>query len=242
MQKINRIDTIDVIEDMVLSLNKEIYVTSIDEVETGLYKVYTCNTKWAQPSFSLDIDEVNYTIEDVSVNEYITISGDSTPTAESFDIYDIKFFSGSPIETSIELNKVQFGEDKLPMVYLLEPFTESYKNDALSLLDRESSLRLFFLTNTNYSDYLSLQLRKYGVSPMRNATFEFIQKVNTSHNVVNKGNIPFDIKYHNKWGVVITDKGSRRNIFDDNLSGCELEITIPLKRNMKCDNCCTNCN
>ena len=40
------------------------------------------------------------------------------------------------------------------------------------------------------------------------------------------------------FGVYVTDKGNESRIFNDNMSGVELRITLPIKKDLTCINFC----
>jgi hypothetical protein len=120
---------------------------------------------------------------------------------------------------------------KLPLVWLVESVTEE-EYGVRSNLERKSSIRVLFLDNNNPKQYQTNDYRLNVVSPMIGLKDAFIKAVlgNTLFNDLESWNTrPFT-----RLGVE-SDKGFEANILDENLSGVELSITLPIRKtNCKC--------
>jgi hypothetical protein len=87
--------------------------------------------------------------------------------------------------------------------------------------------------NWNTDDHYS-----NAIIPMRNLCFAFIEEVNnsfmfsdfTDYNLIN----------HVKFGVFTDNKGHTNNFFNENLSGVEMRVTLPVYKNIACSDAC-NC-
>ena len=56
----------DIIGRYISMISKEIKIDSIEEVSNGVYKVFTCNTKWAMVGYSAEVRQL-----DTETNEFI---------------------------------------------------------------------------------------------------------------------------------------------------------------------------
>lgn len=118
------------------------------------------------------------------------------------------------------------------MVYLLEVIEDNFLEDD-NLLDRTSDLRLFFLTEANFEDWKTDQHYLDAIEPMRSMVDFFISEVLKKSKGLGKIE-GYDVINHANFGVYTTDKGHTKKIFNDDYSGCELRITLPIKSDYSC--------
>jgi len=230
----NIVETVDIVRSLVSELNKTINIDSIVDNLDGTYTVETCDTYYLHECLKITIDAVTYTVKSVEKNVSFVIKGDVLPTATSFELPAPFYFHGTVIQTNQELiNFDQF--DKLPMAYLLEVLEDDFFNrDEIN--DRESDIRLFFLTTANFADWKTGDHYKSAIEPMRSVAYNFINVLNNSklinifatYTLINRVN----------FGVYTTDKGNTKNIFNDNMSGVELRLTLPIRKVLNCNNIC----
>ena len=120
---------------------------------------------------------------------------------------------------------------KTPLIWLLEVIRlRRYGRD--SVIEFESDLRLFFLDETNVSQYYTADHRENVVYPMERLCDEFIKVVEKNKNYQTIDN--YDIITFSRFGVE-RDNGMFQNVLDANLSGVELRVTLTkYKENCKC--------
>jgi hypothetical protein len=225
----------DVIAYFVSKLNNWINVAGVDDLGNNQWKILTCNTKWAQKGFTIpDVGK----IIDVDFNNYITVESETEILIENFELYPIKFVHGTAIQVNIENFTGENSLDpklRLPVVYLRE-FTEMTRQSKWSnnLIRIEIPLTLYFLTKGNHDEWKTSDAYNEAIYPMKNLVDEF-QKVLYKEKG-NVGNWTEDtLNFHPKFGVRYvkkqnTDsKGVEVNYFDDNLTGVECNINLPLK-------------
>ena len=233
-----RKETVDIIKDLVSEMSFEVIIKLITDNGDGTYTLSTCNTYHLQECFKITYESAQWTITNVVKDTSITIKPvlDSTPapTTLSFDAYDPYYFHGTVIQTNLELEQITNSNLKTPMVYLLEVLEDTFFNrDAQN--ERESDLRLFFLTQANFEDWKTQDSYKNAIEPMRSLCYSFIDVLNKSKNIGIFAS--YRVINHTKFGVFVTDKGYEERIFNDNLAGVELRITLPILQVNDCINC-----
>jgi hypothetical protein len=120
------------------------------------------------------------------------------------------------------------------MIYLLEVLEDTFFNrDAQN--ERESDLRLFFLTQANFVDWKTQDTYTNAITPMREMAYQFIDTLNKSKKIGIFAE--YRLVNHTKFGVYVTDKGYEQRIFDDNLAGVELRINLPILQENDCKVC-----
>jgi hypothetical protein len=142
------------------------------------------------------------------------------------------YLSGTKIAANNEWSKVSNSlMAKTPIVWLLELIRfKSYGRE--STIDFESDLRIFFLDETNVTQYYTSDHRSNVVSPMTQLAAEFIETIGSFRQYQRVDQ--FEIITFSRFGVE-QDQGVFKNILDANLSGVELRLTLTkYKQNCKC--------
>lgn len=235
-------ETVDIVGDLINSMSIVININTIVDNLDNTYTIETCNTGYLFPNYKFTIDGVNYKVldeagKDFVFNEKFTIEGNTIPTGLVITLPELKYYHGTVIATKSELDKKQLSVDKFPMVYLLEVLEDNFNNEEDSRIDRNSNLRLFFLSETAGNDWSTDNHYDYSIKPMRNMVYNFINYINNS-NKIGKFDTYKAIN-HAKFGVYTADKGHTRRVFNDDLSGVELKIDLPIiKTKSDCNNIC----
>ncbi len=213
-----------------------IEVTPASTGVNGTYMLTTCNTKWLSPKRTITIDSVDYLITEIVPNVSITIKGASLPTLKSFNIYPFFFYHGTVKATINELNKIKLSKDKLPFVYLHEVITESENYNSQDSLGMNSDAELYFMTEANIKDWTTDQHYKYAIIPMNNLKNEVVEVIRNSKLVIKQELITGQKQDHANFGI-FDSSGHTQKIFNENISGCSLKLTIPF---VKSSNGCCN--
>lgn len=154
---------------------------------------------------------------------------------DSMDCCEKPFFiTGTKLaanqEWTLASNNLQ---EKLPLIWLLEIISERGfgKN---SSIEREINAKLFFLDETDPTQFYTADHRKNVVEPMQDLMFKFL---NTMDSMPEFAPITdFSFKTFSRFGVE-TEQGVLKNILDANLSGVALDIKIVV---YKTTQCCTD--
>jgi hypothetical protein len=220
---------------------KELY-QSIDNTIEGVYNVGEnrtdfCSTKWARVG-KIVADSIGreYLIEQIDYDNWIiatAIDPLNVDPLEGLVYLPTPFWiSGTRLVTNSEWGK--FSNDlssKLPLVWLLEVLR--YRRVGReSVIEFESDLRLFFLDETNVTQYINSEHRENVVEPMERLLNEFLKGVN-----LNREYRPIDdyeVITFSRFGVE-NEQGMFKNVLDANLSGVELRVTLSkYKEKCKC--------
>lgn len=236
----NRLETVDVVGSLVAGIDTTVKIKSLVDNLNGTYTIETCNTKYLKPCLRFEVDGVTYEVIDSIGSEFIpnekfTIKGGATIVSKEIVLPAMKYFHGTVIATSAELDKKQFDTDKFPMVYLLEVINDNFNNLPQDKIDRVSDFRMFFLTNTDEQNWLTADHYRLAIKPMRNMLYQFIEELNINENIEEFSN--FTAINHAKFGVYSTDKGHTRRILNDKTSGVEVRLNLPIVSSSLCLDC-----
>lgn len=229
-----RAQTFDLLKPIVENMERVFIASDIIDEGSNVYKLYSCNTLWLTYKSKVIINLIDYVVIDILTNEWIKITGAVIPD-QNFAI-DLPFFThGTILAKNAEMNAEPDSANKTPMIYLHEVTRERFNEDALLSLDRESDCDLYFMCDCDFSNWLTTSHDNGAIKPMRNMLYSFIRALKTYFTI---GLITeFDVFDHANWGVYTTDKGHTKQIFSDELSGCQLRISIPFLKSNNCDDC-----
>jgi len=179
-----------------------------------------------------------YVLE-VSENVFIKVeSSTDLTTASEWQSLQPYFYYGDPVDMNNEINAGGADMDaKYPAVIMFEVQRERFYKDKSVLYDSESSLRLFFMDQANYEDSSINELYSV-VDRMKELAIEFINQLDITKGVYIQDS-EYVISNHSKWGVkLIRDRRTAsETLFDNNLTGVELQIDVPLSKTLQ-----LNCN
>jgi len=122
-------------------------------------------------------------------------------------------------------------ENKLPLIWLLEVISETGYGRGSSL-EKDIETRLFFLDETDPSQYYTKDHREQVVVPMQKLMLELLKQIDEDRMYQSVENYRY--KTFSRFGVE-QETGVIENILDANLSGVALELTLSrYKQNCKC--------
>ena len=224
-----RKETVDIIGDLVGAINLTFTIYTTIDNGGNSYTLGTCNTLHLQTGFTITINAVNYVITEVHKNVSITITGDVLPTEDSFEVYPPFYHHGTIISSAGELAKESNSSNKTPLIFLHETITDKFFNKSSNPLERETTLRMFFLTQSNWNSNTTNQHYTSALEPMRALVYNFINTLNRTRYIAPIED--YTVTNHTLFANYLQD-GYTEAIFDKNLSGCELNITIPIRPNV----------
>lgn len=222
----------DIVENLVLQMNTQI----IGEYDVNDLKTYSCDTKWARIG-KIVKDSLNneYLITDIAPNEWI-LTNDTDPLPPNLDgVVQLPvpyFISGTKLATNSEWTKATPNLlQKTPLIWLLEVIRlKGFGRQ--SAMELETDLRMFFLDETNVSQYYTADHRENVVYPMEQLAMEFINTIGRNRNF--KTIEEYEMITFSRFGIE-RDNGVFQNILDANLSGVELRIRLEkFKENCIC--------
>jgi hypothetical protein len=225
------IDSTVYIENLVNKIDSSLYGEY--DIQTG--KTYVCDTKWARVGKTLLDHDKKFIITEIDYDNYIVaeLIGEGTDVLNGYFYLDSPFFmTGTKLATNREWTIAEDNlEDKLPLIWLLEIISETGYGRGSSK-ERDIETRLFFLDETDPSQYYTKQHRYNVVIPMQKLMDEFLKVIDDDrmYEVVDN----YRYKTFSRFGVE-QEKGVFENILDANLSGVALELSLTrYKENCKC--------
>lgn len=221
----------NIVKDLVLSIDNTI-VGTFDEASG---KTYFCNTKWARIGKQITDEGGDiYLITDIEPNEWIIAEPVNSQNDLNGIVYlpELYWITGTKLAANMEWTKAnKTVMSKTPLIWLVE-LIRYRKFGRESTIDFESDLRLFFLDETNVTQFYTADHRDNVVYPMEQLVNEFIGviKANKSFETIEN----YEVITFSRFGVE-QQNGMFKNILDANLSGVELRINLrKYKQNCKC--------
>lgn len=218
----------ELFEDFKIYLTPEL--KQVTDNLNGTFTLRFCNTAHLRECSMVLFGATQYEV--ISINDKDAIvKGTSYPTGDPL-FPEVYFYNGTPIMVGHELDSVLSADQKTPFLYLYEPITDKYFNLDLSIIERESNVVMYFLDQSNYQDWDTDQHYSGAVSPMFNLAGLFMEFLMQDTRV---GEIEdYSITYIPNFSIVRNVGGTSRKIFNDDLSGVELKVSIPFYNNFDC--------
>ncbi len=220
------------IKDLVSNIDNSLFAS----YDSASGKSFICNTKWARVG-KVITDSLNrkFKIIEISYDSYIIanpVSGGAEVLEGTCYLADPFFITGTKLATNMEWNLADSNlENKLPLVWLLEVISETGYGRGSSI-EKEIETKLFFLDETDPSQYYTKDHREQVVIPMQKLMLELLAQVEEDRMYQAVENYRY--KTFSRFGVE-QDTGVIKNVLDANLSGVALEFTLTrFKENCKC--------
>ena len=216
-------------------------VNAIDHSLKGKFDITTgrtefCETKWARKGKKI-IDSLSneFTIIEVGTDEYIIAECINDPLVNLDGLCFLEqpfFMTGTKLATNREWTIADNDlENKLPLAWLLEIISETGYGRGSSF-DRDIEAKIFFLDETDPSQYYTKDHREQVVKPMQKLMTQFFKATDKLREYKPVENYRY--KTFSRFGVE-QEGGVFQNILDANLSGVALEVTLTrYKENCKC--------
>jgi len=192
----------------------------------------TCETKWVRKGKLLTVGIDAFIVDGVEPNEWITVQQAPPPTFEGIVNIPVPFYihgtkKATNREWTISTNDLT---QKTPIIWLLGPVRYTAFGRESSK-EYEADLRLFFLDETDPTNYYTEDHMEQVVYPMEQLANEFLL---TLQNDANYASIDqWEIIEFSRFGTE-QDNGFFQNILDANLSGVELRMTLTRFKNNIC--------
>lgn len=231
------IPTVDIIESLLNEFTPKAKITTVVDNLNGTYTITLCDTINLREGLSFTLNAVEYTVLSISGNNVTYTTGVAPLKGDYVFPQKPFYFHGTPIATGNELTTIQLSVDKLPMVYLLEVITDSFPLDKSSAIERTTTVRLFFLDEANFSDWDTDNHYALNIVPQANYAVAFKDYLLNDSKSVGLLEGDFDLVYHAKFGLSATINGKTTNLFSEQLSGVEVVVTIPIRKDITICNC-----
>lgn len=200
------------------------FETSTDNGDGTYTLTGICDFHHLQTGFTVTIGGYDYTVSSFNADSgTMILSGNQTIIPTSFTLYKPKFFHGTPIQQHNELPEQM--TDKVPMVYLIEPYDIKTSGDPLSNIASTVNCTLCFLTEADHDNSSTDDLYSSAVIPMKNLMEDVLNAFEQSNKFYTVEQSE-SIVYHSKFKITVREPGTKKLFFSDNLSGVTAEIRL----------------
>lgn len=228
----NRLETWALLQPIFDSISKEFTIDSVETIESGVFKLNTCNTLWLTKDVKdvlnekfVTIGSVIYTLVDVDFNKSITVKGSAMPTVKTFDIPEFFRFRGTILAQNALV--VDLVGNEIPMIWMHNPTPERDPDKWEEIIERESACDIYFFDQFNKNDWRTEDHFRVVIRAMRNLAEAFVQALRDSPIVYSYEGLEKTIIDLAEFGVYGTSKENVKEVFDMYVSGCQLKIKIP---------------
>lgn len=237
------VQTVDIIEELLQNLNTDLVVSSVMDLGNNTYKLTTCNTQYLNTLYKFTLLQgVEAKVTAFEFNKSVTIKVENyTPEAITYVLPKPRYDHGTIRAVNEERNEIPYSEGKYPYIYLLERMREGFFRDPETRLDRNSPLKMFFLTN--YKTEGNWQTDEHYaeiIEPMSNVRENFLILLEGS-SLVNDETFKTGVDRETwfgdnyvKFGTYREDSGNIKSLMDEDVSGVGLEINVIFNKNLKC--------
>ena len=141
------------------------------------------------------------------------------------------YYHGTPqtVNKEIDTDNVPTDKARYPAIVLWEIIRQDFDKDPVSVVGNTARLTMSFLDTTNKIDWTIEEHYDNVIDKMEDEADRFISIIK-KHPYISRFDDYSYIKHFN-WGTFVQDKGHTRYILDENLSGLNLEIALPIKKN-----------
>lgn len=218
------IKPIQILSDVITTTAHTVNISSVVDNGDGTYTLSVDNTYYLHAKTKITINSILYTIDSFVLNTTLVLSGASVPTVDSFVLDAPLVVHGTPQKVNGELKNKPTQE--YPIIWVLEFLKASYDDRYTSAINTTLDLNIFFLTDINYEDFDISQHQTNAIDPMANE-IDFIIKVIKRRRDLFGEIEAHDVTGHTNFGEYITNKGYDKQILTDQVSGCQLELSLP---------------
>jgi len=222
--------TVNIIKDIVNSISANIVINAAISNGDGTYTVYSTNTWWLSKDDIITIGTDDYRVNSFIQNEEFTITPTGTgvlPTAANFDLQSPTYIHGTLKMAKNEVNAIKNKMGLVPFIYLYEVLRDKKNTDASSAIDRETTLRIFFLNTSSFKDMLTEDVYLNILDPLQSMFDLFITKLKQSKYFT------YTMDYDNIPLVNFSEEGNQqKSIFDVNLSGIEMRLNAEIRKDL----------
>jgi len=202
--------------------------------------ISVCDLYYARKGLIIKIDGKDYTILSVDyVNSTITLKGLIAPIPHVMiaKLQPLFYFHGTPLAVNSELSAIPFTSKKTPMLYVYEIIREDYDLDILSSIEKRSDVKMVFLDDSS-EQITTDEHYQFVITPLANLVDKFIFELKRDkRNLAIKELANYKRINHVRFGTYTDGKGHEKRIFQDQLTGIEVSLTLPFIKKFECKKC-----
>ena len=217
-------------------------VVAVD-LSKNIYRVTSCENKtyWLKSCMSVEVQAGKKgKIISVENNKSFLIQFEFPfgGTAIQFQLPIPSFVHGTVPFANIEIKNA---ECPMPVSYLFELFTQKFLKREASNHFIAENLRIFFLDDYGIHDLTTSDHYQNVIYPMQNFAFFVLENLKKDIKRVDKTYIEdnsYKLINRVKAGVFKGTKGNEKSFFSRDLSGVELNLSLAIKKDNDCCDCC----
>jgi len=218
------IKPIQILSDVITTTAHTVNISSIVDNGNSTYTLTVDNTYYLHAKQKITINSVIYTIDSFVLNTTLILSGASVPTVSTFVLDAPLVVHGTPQKVNGEWQNRT--DKQYPIIWILEFLKANYDDRYTSDINTTLDLNIFFLTDINYTDFDISQHQTNAIDPMANEIDFIIRVIKKRRDLF--GEIEsHTVTGHTNFGEYITNKGYDKQILTDQVSGCQLELSLP---------------
>jgi len=221
---------VDIVSTIIDKIDLDIKVDGIIDNSDGTFTISLCETKYLTLYKIIKSDALlEYSITAIEFGVSITVAPEGHSTDFAGAIVTMpkpQFIHGTPQTTNNEyLSLDNETAKKTPFIWLVE--TYSYDDPGGdSILEASYKVRLFFLDWANEEAWTNSEHNKFAIKPMEALKTIFMEVIEDSFDF--RKPKATNIRVHPRFGVEIKDKGNKRKIINEDLTGIEARINLDL--------------
>jgi hypothetical protein len=227
-----------VIDDLELTMN----IYAVSSVVNGVgenWKAWTLNTYYLHTGMRVTLGGIEYKIIDFSQNKYLVLDSEdyakSEPSTGNYTIDNPFFIWGKYKKANAELAyKSQQPYQYMPFIWMFELQPRTQPEAVDSVIQSEGIVRLFFMNTYPAEDYTTADHYTQIIKPMDDLVDRFVSALKKSKYIGILGTITRTNHANFTNGGSLTAGADQKVLDAGNLSGIEVEIDLPIKRNMTC--------
>jgi hypothetical protein len=204
-------------------------VSVVFDAELGyISKVKFCKEKWIR--IYLGGTFSGFTNSAVSGNIYEFTGSEPLKVRDKLELPKPKFMHGTPMNTVLEWHQVTDENQKLPLIWLVTPYTEKI-NDGRQTIERNCDVKILFIHHSNWMELNQTRVND-SIKPLNNMADVFIEAVNTNKRFFDRLKRQTRKEFP-KFGRE-TSQGIDKTLFNSTLAAVQLTTTIDIKKGCFC--------
>ncbi len=183
----------------------------------------------------IEIGGVSYKITVITPGDpsvTIDAEGLAVPSGTEYKTSYPYFLHGRFIAINNVVRQIPDSFKKYPIAYLPENFTIREDIDKKNQVGDTVSCTFFFMAPADYTNWLTEDHYDNVIDAMNDLATKFINKLKTNEFIIHDDFVVLDRINWPKWGIEIINKGVSSYLFDDNLSGVEIRLEVPIKKSI----------
>ena len=224
-------NTINILKSIIAGIVSPVIVETVGAAVAGVFPVTSSDTQWLHMNQQLVIEGFDYKVTAIVQNVSFSLKqrGHTEVISGSFNMLPPTFFYGTWKMTNTERDDVGEYKDKTPFIWLVTTRSESIHLDLKDAVDRDAELRLLFMGESNFGDWLTEKHYDQVINPLGVLIRNFITSVRRSRFVSTPLTEEMETINHANAGSVDAD-GHLKALFNEELSGIEATISLPFNK------------